>query len=66
MAKTVKKTAVVAVDAQQKASRKKDVHRLTLDIPDLVFEKMQAEAATKGYTYRELIVTIMRKYFNLE
>jgi predicted DNA binding CopG/RHH family protein len=55
-----------ALQAQEKTSRKKDVHRLTLDIPEVVFDKIKAESHGKGYTYRELIVTVLRKYFGLE
>lgn len=52
--------------SQAKNTRKKDVHRLTVDFPEVVFERMKQEADMKGYTYRELIVTVMRKYFELE
>jgi predicted DNA binding CopG/RHH family protein len=54
------------IKAQAKTTRKKDVHRLTVDFPEIVFERMKEEADSKGYTYRELIVTVMRKYFSLE
>ena len=52
--------------SQAKTTRKKEVHRLTVDFPEVVFERMKQEADIKGYTYRELIVTVMRKYFELE
>jgi predicted DNA binding CopG/RHH family protein len=52
--------------SQAKTTRKKDVHRLTVDFPEVVFDRLKQEADVKGYTYRELIVTIMRKYFELE
>ena len=52
--------------SQAKTTRKKEVHRLTVDFPEVVFERMKQEADSKGYTYRELIVTVMRKYFELE
>jgi predicted DNA binding CopG/RHH family protein len=57
---------VIKVKEKDSSSKKKGVHRLTLDIPDIVFEKVEAEAHAKGYTYRELIVTVLRKYFDIE
>ena len=52
--------------SQAKNTRKKEVHRLTVDFPEVVFDRLKQEADSKGYTYRELIVTVMRKYFELE
>lgn len=62
----VEEQLLSVIKSQQKTSRKKEVHRLTIDIPEVVFERLKTEADAKSYTYRELIVTIMRKYFNLE
>ena len=73
---TPKNTAISTVEkeeqlmnvmkSQAKNTRKKEVHRLTVDFPEVVFERLKQEADAKSYTYRELIVTIMRKYFELE